>query len=161
MTDSSPTHAVIVVGYDGSDASRAAVQRGIDRAGPHGRLIVVHAYQVPADFIGASYYEAMRADAAEAAATVLDELELNCERLSLVDYEPDVVIGHPADAICRVARHRHADEIVVGSRGVGRVRALLGSVAHGVLHHAACPVTILPARMLDAHHAPELEHATA
>jgi nucleotide-binding universal stress UspA family protein len=35
-----------------------------------------------------------------------------------------------------VANVRGADEIVIGTRGFGRVRALLGSVAHELIHLA-------------------------
>lgn len=53
----------------------------------------------------------------------------------------------PADAIARVAEARHADEIIVGTRGFGRARAVLGSVSHELLHLASCPVTVLPERV--------------
>lgn len=37
----------IVVGYDGSPASRAAIARAAERAGEDGRIYVVHAYRCP------------------------------------------------------------------------------------------------------------------
>jgi nucleotide-binding universal stress UspA family protein len=40
---------------------------------------------------------------------------------------------------------RDADEIVVGSRGFGRLRGVLGSVSHAVLHEADRPVVVIPA----------------
>ncbi|MFD8559495.1 universal stress protein [Streptosporangium canum] len=40
-----------------------------------------------------------------------------------------------------------ADLAVVGSRGLGRVgSAVLGSVGHGVVHYARCPVAVVRAR---------------
>ena len=144
------TSRTIVVGYDGSPSARAAVEHAIDRAGPAGRLILVHAYQVPADYIGASYYSGMVEDAAQHAADVMDSLERDCERVLGVDHERDISTGAAAPAIVRAAEAYRADEIVIGSRGVGRVRALLGSVAHDVLHRATCPVTVIPERMVDA-----------
>ena len=140
------TSRTIVVGYDGSPSARAAAEHAIDRAGPGGRLILVHAYQVPADYIGASYYSGMVEDAAQHAADVMDSLERDCERILGVDHESDISTGAAAPAIVRAAEVYGADEIVIGSR----VRALLGSVAHDVLDRATCPVTVIPERMVDA-----------
>jgi nucleotide-binding universal stress UspA family protein len=53
-----------------------------------------------------------------------------------------------AKAIADVANVRGADEIILGTRGFGRVRALLGSVAHEVIHLAACPVIVIPEQMV-------------
>jgi nucleotide-binding universal stress UspA family protein len=43
-----------------------------------------------------------------------------------------------------MSRARNADEIVVGARGLGRMRALLGSVSHELLHIADRPVVVIP-----------------
>ena len=53
-------------------------------------------------------------------------------------------IGPIAETIARVARDSRADEIYMGSRGLGSVSALLmGSVATKVLHLTALPVTLV------------------
>ena len=137
----------IVVGYDGSPAALVAVETAIDRAGPDGHLVIVHAYQTPTDYTGASYYTAMVEDASQYATNVLDDLERDCERLVTIDHERDLAVGPAAAAIVRAAETHDAAEIVIGSRGVGRMRALLGSVAHDVIHCADCPVTVIPERM--------------
>ena len=49
-----------------------------------------------------------------------------------------------AQAIVNVAQNEQAAEIVVGSRGLGRFRAALGSVSHAVLHEADRPVVVVP-----------------
>jgi nucleotide-binding universal stress UspA family protein len=55
--------------------------------------------------------------------------------------------GKPAKKILEGAKNWSADVIVIGSHGRGRVGSLLlGSVAEGVLRHAACPVLIVRAR---------------
>jgi nucleotide-binding universal stress UspA family protein len=53
--------------------------------------------------------------------------------------------GPPADAILDVARARNADEIILGARGLSRLRAALGSVSSEVIHRADRPVTVIPA----------------
>ena len=146
-TDSTRT---IVVGYDGSPSSHAAIDHAIDRLNPDDHLVVVHAHDVPGEHVGSSYYQAMLTTNLEASEAVKLTLEANT-RLASVDWEPDFVAGRAADVIARVARARAADEIVIGTRGVGRVRALLGSVAHEVIHQAECPVTVIPERMVDTH----------
>jgi nucleotide-binding universal stress UspA family protein len=54
-----------------------------------------------------------------------------------------VLRGDPARALCELAEERHADAIVLGTRGRGGVkRALLGSVSDHVVRNAPCPVVI-------------------
>ncbi|WP_225823950.1 universal stress protein [Streptomyces naphthomycinicus] len=51
--------------------------------------------------------------------------------------------GHARDALLAVSRE--ADLLVVGvRRRQGRFGPQLGGVAHSVLHHAACPVAVVP-----------------
>ena len=138
----------IVVGYDGSPAALAAVEHAIDRAGPDGRLVLVHAYKVPVDYVAASYYTELQQDAAAYAETMLDELERDCARLVTIEHQRDITVGAAGPAIISAAEGSEAGEIVIGSRGHGRVRALLGSVAHDVIHRAQCPVTVIPERMV-------------
>jgi nucleotide-binding universal stress UspA family protein len=138
----------IVVGYDGSPAALTAVEHAIDRAGPDGRLVLVHAYTVPVDYVAASYYAELQQDAAGYAESILDDLERDCERLVTVEHLRDITVGAAGRAIIRAAGANEADEIVIGSRGHGRIRALLGSVAHDVIHRAQCPVTVIPERMV-------------
>ncbi len=52
--------------------------------------------------------------------------------------------GDAADTILDMAETARADMIVVGHRGLGRVRTmLLGSVAHKVAQHAICTVAVI------------------
>jgi hypothetical protein len=79
------------------------------------------------------------------------EAELEVERikggLALQGIEVDSALVEgvdPAAAIVELARQRGADLIVMGSHGrTGLSRLLLGSVAEGVIGHAACPVLVV------------------
>ncbi|XP_053376803.1 universal stress protein Slr1101-like [Mercenaria mercenaria] len=51
--------------------------------------------------------------------------------------------GKPGDVICQLAQEEGADLIVIGSRGLGKIRrALLGSVSDHVVHHSHIPVVV-------------------
>jgi nucleotide-binding universal stress UspA family protein len=136
---------VIVVGYDGSEASRAAVTVAARRAGRTGLVFVVHAYELPPDFLGSPNYDRLVAERKDHGRALLDSLPLtgNDELLD-TEYVTELIGGPPAQAIIDVAQVRDADEIVVGARGLGRVRALLGSVSHELLHIADRPVLVIP-----------------
>lgn len=55
------------------------------------------------------------------------------------DITVDIANAAPVDAILAVAKHEHADMIVMGSRGLGRIEGMLiGSVSQRVNHHANC-----------------------
>jgi len=75
---------------------------------------------------------------AEAAAARAEELGVEARCV--------VLRGFPVQEICLAAEKFAPHFLVVGSHGWGAVRcALYGSVSTGVLHHALCPVLIVPA----------------
>jgi nucleotide-binding universal stress UspA family protein len=140
----------IVVGYDDSAASRAALALAAERAGDDGRVFVVHAYSLPQAWVGAPDYQRLLDVVLADARACVEPLEGEAGAvLRGVDWEVEVVAERPAHAIAAVASAREADEIIVGTRGVGRARALLGSVAHDLIHLAGCPVTVLPQRAVE------------
>lgn len=56
-----------------------------------------------------------------------------------------VLLGAPAEQICRHAVDAHADLIVIGTHAAGILRrVLLGSVSKAVLESAPCPVLMVP-----------------
>ena len=60
-----------------------------------------------------------------------------------VSVERRVLTGPPADALIQQARH--ADLLVVGTRGLGGFTELiLGSVSDQVARHSRCPVVLVP-----------------
>lgn len=55
----------------------------------------------------------------------------------------EVVRGHPVEELARASEHALA--VVVGRRGRGGYTGMrLGSVVHGLLHRALCPVITVP-----------------
>ncbi len=138
-----------MVGYDGSETSKLAVEYAIERVRGAGRLFIVHAYELPHDFLGHPNYEALLHEHQAHARAVLESLPHAHDQLASVRYETELIGGPAAPAIADVARVRGADEIVIGSRGRGRVRALLGSVSHELLHIAERPVVVIPSAAVE------------
>jgi len=138
----------IVVGYDGSPTARAAVELAARRAAPDGEVVVVNAYSLPADWYGwPAYSELLQLPEREGRA-LLDGVADAVPALRDVTWETELLGGRPASVLESVASAREADEIVVGTRGFGAARAVLGSTAHELLHTARRPVTAVPERSL-------------
>jgi nucleotide-binding universal stress UspA family protein len=58
--------------------------------------------------------------------------------------EAHLRVGAAATEIVALAEDIEAGLIVMGSRGLGRIRrALMGSVSDGVVRHAHCPVLVV------------------
>jgi nucleotide-binding universal stress UspA family protein len=133
----------IVVGVDRSLNARLALEHAARRIGPDGHLIVAHVVRsVPG--------------ALARVMPMVDEETILARQLvnQLVDAyvpgsEPVVLEGPAAVRLAQLAREREADEIVVGSRGLGRFSAALGSVSHALLQHADHPVVVVPAAAAD------------
>jgi nucleotide-binding universal stress UspA family protein len=135
---------IIVVGYDGSSTSRAAVDYAARQAGQRGTVYVVHSYGPPPDWLGFPNYQRVLDDHRARGQATLDALSMTDDPLLATNFETELLDSPPAEAITTVAETRGADEIVIGSRGLGRVRSAIGSVSHEVLQRAGVPVVVIP-----------------
>jgi nucleotide-binding universal stress UspA family protein len=141
---------VIVAGYDGSDESRMAVAVAAERAGPEGTVVPVHVTSRAPDWLGTPYYDREVEAGHHAGQALLAAIDAIDTGATIV--EPELMEGDPAEALLRVARVRGAREIVVGSRGLGRFRAMLGSVSHALMQRADRPIVIVPRGAVDGEH---------
>ncbi|WP_456431591.1 universal stress protein [Thermosulfuriphilus sp.] len=136
----------ILVGYDESQEAKKALSMAADMARCFGAelivLTVVPEFFMPdIDFgtdVGLKLEEEMERTARAALAKV--EEDLKAKGLS---YELLVEKGRPARVILENAKERGVDIIVLGSRGSGLTKALLGSVSYKVAHHANCSVVLV------------------
>jgi nucleotide-binding universal stress UspA family protein len=145
MSQSPSDGMVLVVGYDGSETARKAVDYAARRAGSGGKVYVVHAYGPPPDLLGHPDYGRMLEEHQSHGRALLDELAKDGDALRETDYETELLEAPAGAAILKVAETRGAEEIVVGSRGHGALRSVLGSVSHDVLHGARVPTVVIPA----------------
>lgn len=137
--------STIVVGYDGSPAARECVRYAVAHAGEDGRVVLVYAYGPPAEWWASpSYKLILEEHKAHGRGVLAKASEEMGDVLSSVDWETDLRPETAEEAIMGAADAHRADEIVVGSRGFGALRAVLGSVSHELLHMADRPVVVIP-----------------
>jgi nucleotide-binding universal stress UspA family protein len=152
----------VVVAFDGSPESEAAVRAAADLFSAR-TLVVVSVWEPglamamtsPPDGLSGLSDSAPNPDtmamvdraqnerateAAEAGAALARELGATAEPHAV----PDEV--NVAETLARLADERDAAAVVVGTRGLGRVKsAMLGSTSRGLMHHTRRPVVVVRA----------------
>lgn len=129
-----PRHG-IVVGVDGSPEASVALEFALHEARETGDpLTAVLAYSDPA-LLGAKVLLPLVRQQLD------DALTGWAEKYPDVRLDRQTVCDHPVSAL--LDQSVGARLLVVGSRGRGLVRSLLGSVSHGVLHHSHVPVAVV------------------
>ena len=141
----------ILVPFDGSGSSLAALKLAIDLAAPLKEMVVVLNIQskIPKEFIEMLLQK--KVDDKDVLAYKQQMFEQNTAparsilTVSGVAHEFKMRIGVAKEQICQEAAEGHYRMIVMGSRGMNPILGgVLGSVSYGVLNSAACPVTIVP-----------------
>ena len=138
----------VVLGVDGSAEASAAIAHAFQEAWLRGvPLVAVHAWldpvvHAPGDIMPV-VFDVDRVAAEEA--RVLADALAGCR-----EQYPDVVVredlARGATRAALIDRSIDAQLLVVGTRGRGGIRGLLlGSVSQTAIHHAACPVLVVPA----------------
>jgi len=138
----------IVVGIDASTHSMAALNWALREAAVKQVPLTVVTVEIVAasGWGGSQVYGAdfeLRDKAQKAA-----EDAVAAATKSLGDAAPPsltvrALLGQPAEQLIEAAKG--ADQLVLGRRGTGGFnRLMLGSVTSQVVHHADCPVTIIP-----------------
>ncbi|MFE6104009.1 universal stress protein [Streptomyces laurentii] len=131
----------LVVGVDGSPSSRAAVALAFEEADVRGCALRAVAVREPSLFArhpGDAALDAERGLLAESTAGGVREHPD-------VPVTHEVLTGSPVERLADAAQHALA--VIVGRRGQGGYSGMhVGSVVHGLLHRAPCPVITVPAR---------------
>lgn len=133
----------VVVGVDGSEGAQRALRFAIDEAAAHDwRVMLVHGVDVglsAADpYGGGAVLEQLQ----QAGRTALDAAAAEVVKAGL-EASTKLEVGSPAYALIDAAKG--AAMLVVGSRGHGGFMGLLlGSVSSACVHHAHCPIVVVP-----------------
>lgn len=148
MTDEGVFRGRVVVGFDGSEMSRAAVDWAAAAAHERGRdLVIVHAVMPPVATGGLGVGLPPSLDLIDDLhAAALAEVEAAADAVRQRMGAPEILtaamIGSPSSIL--LAASETADLVVIGSRGHGGFKGLLlGSVGAQVAAHADCPVVVI------------------
>ena len=127
----------VLIGVDGSPESEEAVRAAVRLVAPVAGRVVL-ATVVSAD--------AVDGDRADELASARDLLSRHRDGLpeGTAPVEAQIMTGQPAAALLELADTEDADLIVVGRRGKGLSRAVLGSAASRLSTSARCPVLLAP-----------------
>jgi len=141
--------AGIIVGIDGSAHSRRALEWAVSEAAIRkAPLTVLTVHQAVAGWAGGGVAYPGDADlTAQARKKVQEETDSVLASLAAGNRPSSVTIeavnGIPTVELLKAASD--ADMIVVGSRGGGGfAKLMLGSVSTQIVHHANCPVVVIP-----------------
>lgn len=130
----------IVVGYDGSDASRRGLERALQLGTLGAQFLVV---AVTPDVRSPGLASRLTGDAFDGQG-LLEEAQVLLESPDGLAIETRAVTGDPAEVLVQVAGEVGAGLLIVGRRGGDFVtRTLLGSVAQRVAQGAPCDVLIV------------------
>jgi nucleotide-binding universal stress UspA family protein len=142
---SGEVHQEIVAGVDPRKEPDVVLAYAFDAASVrHAQLRILHAWQLSPTL------------AAPGWAFIVDEIEQSYRTALTRVIEPwrgrfpdvkvvaEMPLEHPVHALTEASRN--ADLVVVGARRSGLAALRLGSVSHGLLHHAHSPVTVVRPR---------------
>jgi nucleotide-binding universal stress UspA family protein len=133
----------ILLAYDDTEPSRRALDRAASLAEAFGSRVLVtsiaslvHSSPRSVTQIDRGGGVGTQTDEVRQAQTILEERGIAAESVTAV--------GDPASAIAQLAEDRHADLVVIGTRGVGPVQRLLGqSVSQAVSRRVSCDLLIV------------------
>ncbi|WP_350334293.1 universal stress protein [Coralliovum pocilloporae] len=140
----------LLVGYDGSDVSRRALDLALTQAKLTGAsLMIAHVLEwSPYSFLTQEEIEERhkrRNDELERAHTVVLNPVLDAVKESGVAVDGVVKYGQIADVICKLAEEEGASQIYIGRHGQGSLSVrVFGSVAGKLAQTAPVACTIVP-----------------
>lgn len=133
----------IIVPVDGSESADKAIKAAVEIAkSMDAELLFLYVQNINQLAINACLTDAIMRAVEEAGNEILDRAaSLVPEGVKSKELR---VSGSPGPAVVEAASDQNADMIVMGSRGLGMIKAaLLGSVSQYVVEQAHCPVMVV------------------
>ena len=132
----------IVIGYDGSDASKSALSQAFDFAKALGDSIVIVFASAPGGYGGGEVPEQRRA--VEEFGEKMTQEAVEAARSAGVGYSVEMINEHPHDALMTAAEKHNARMIVVGSHGESPLKgAIIGATPYKLVQLSEVPVLVV------------------
>jgi len=132
----------IVVGYDDSDTSKAALDKAAELANGLGDSIVIVFGYAPGGYGGGEVPE--QREAVEELGEQMVAKGVERAKAAGVDYDVEFVNEHAYQALMTVAEKHDARLIAVGSHGESPLKgAVLGSTPYKLVHFSRTPVLVV------------------
>lgn len=132
----------IVVGYDDSESSRAALMEVASRVKRHGgKVTLVHAVFFDEEEFGIAPVQLEKRF--EVGRKICYQAKEKFSAQYGIELESIVCQGGPPEVLADVARGKNADLVALGAHGRGIKRLILGSVTTGVIANSPCDVLVV------------------
>jgi nucleotide-binding universal stress UspA family protein len=131
----------ILVGFDGSEGSKQALNKSISLLDEKGELVILAVIPSPSEktFVDKEMFRTIKKKAED----MIDELVSD---IGQQDFTVKGIIekGDPSVQIINISSSLNVDLIVLGSKGTSKIgQYLLGSVANKVVQYAHKPVMVV------------------
>ncbi len=133
----------ILVPIDGSDHSIRALKEAVQMAKlVNGKITLIHVYSIGTSVGKTATQDYYNQLARKKGSRMLEDGKTKAESDG-VKVETLLVEGDAVEKIVQTARECEVKLIVMGARGVSKIKELLlGSVSDGVIRNAPCPVMV-------------------
>ena len=133
-----------MVPLDGSEHSKRALDNAILIAKKFGgKITLIHIYSISKFAISPTQVYNYVQDVRRYGESILayGKMKAQAEGIAV---EKILIEGHVVEEIIKASERGKIDSIIMGARGLSTMKEiLLGSVSHGVVNHAKCPVLVL------------------
>jgi nucleotide-binding universal stress UspA family protein len=132
----------IVIGYDGSDASKSALNQALDFAKALGDSLVIVFAAAPGGYGGGEVPEQRRA--VEEFGQKMTQEGVEIAKAAGVDAKVEMIDEHPHDALITAGETHGARMIVVGSHGESPLKgAIIGATPYKLVQLSDMPVLVV------------------
>ncbi|KAL4225937.1 hypothetical protein ACF0H5_013925 [Mactra antiquata] len=163
--ETAPKNRVVAIGIDGSENSKYAFKFYVDHIRTaNDKVYLIHAVEVNSVLHSTQWYSSPYAFDREVLLKLLEEekdkIKCKLEHFAVLLKEAgidgtvkSIHAENPGIGICKAAEEISAAIIIVGTRGLSKLRrTFMGSVSDYVLHHAHVPVLVCRHESDEHHH---------